>query len=183
MKQSPSWNANSRLATQETFRLLWNSKVHYRVHKSHHWSLSSARCSQSTSFHPIFLRSILKLSPYLHLCLPSYLLFRLFDQNFVCISHHSHACYLPRPPHSPWFYRPNNNFFIISVFILPSDQRQVLLSGHLPWGFRLKLCMPLSIVSGSVVSNWPLCEFWTCVWWFFWYTYFIPQFFETPDDG
>jgi hypothetical protein len=37
-------------------------------------------------------------------------------------------------------------------------------------------------VSGSVVSNWPLCEFWTCVLWFFWYTYFIPQFFETPDE-
>jgi hypothetical protein len=45
------------------------------------------------------------------------------------------------------------------------------------------LCCVCTQVSGSVVRNWPLCEFWTCVLWFFWYTYFIPQFFETPDDG
>jgi hypothetical protein len=29
------------------------------------------------------------------------------------------------------------------------------------------LCCVCSQVSGSVVSNWPLCEFWMCVLWFF----------------
>jgi hypothetical protein len=40
-------------------------------------------------------------------------------------------------------------------------------------------------VSGSVVSNWPLCEFCGHVYCDIWYIYIflIPQFFETPDDG
>jgi hypothetical protein len=36
--------------------------------------------------------------------------------------------------------------------------------------------------SGSVVSNWPLCEFCGRVYCDIWYIFLIPQFFETPDD-
>jgi hypothetical protein len=39
------------------------------------------------------------------------------------------------------------------------------------------LCCVCTQVSGSVVSNWPLCKFWTCVLWFFGIYIFIPQFF------
>ena len=33
MQQSPSWEANWFGASQEIPRILWNSKVHYRIHK------------------------------------------------------------------------------------------------------------------------------------------------------
>jgi hypothetical protein len=50
---------------------LWNRKVHYRVHKSRHWTLSWASRIQFAPSIPVSLRFILMLSSHLCLGLPT----------------------------------------------------------------------------------------------------------------
>jgi hypothetical protein len=48
---SPSWEATSCAVTPERPSILWNSKVHYRVH----WSLSAARTIQPVPPHHTYI--------------------------------------------------------------------------------------------------------------------------------
>jgi len=64
MEQSPSWEANQFSASH----ILWNPRVHYRIHKSRQTWPSSI---QSITSHPTSWRPILILSSHLCLGLPS----------------------------------------------------------------------------------------------------------------
>ena len=72
MEQSPSWEANGFLTSQEIPRILWNPKVHYRIYKCPPPVLILSQLD------PTSWRSILMQSSHLRLGLPS----SLFPSGF-----------------------------------------------------------------------------------------------------
>ena len=79
---SPSWEANQFSASPEIPHILQNPKVHYRIHKYPHLSLSLASSIQSTPPHPTSWKSICILSSHLRLGLAS----GLFPSGFPTIT-------------------------------------------------------------------------------------------------
>ena len=71
MEQSPSWEANRFSASQEIPRILWNPKVHYRIHKCPPTVLILSQLDPAHTPPPTSWRSILILSSDLRLGLPS----------------------------------------------------------------------------------------------------------------
>jgi hypothetical protein len=87
--------------------------------RERHWSLSWARCIQSTTSHPISLRSILILSCHLHLPLPNGLIPSGFPiKIFLCMFHVSHTCYMPRLSHANLFDHTNNVWWNVQFMTL-----------------------------------------------------------------
>ena len=99
MQHSPSWEANRFSASQEIPRILWNPKVHYRIHKCPPPVPILMNSTQSIPSHPTSWRSILILSSHLRLGFPS----GLFPSGFptktlyapllspisaTCLTHH-----------------------------------------------------------------------------------------------
>ena len=87
MEQSPSWEANRFSAGQEILHILWNLKVHYRIHKCQ-LSLSWASSIQSIPPHPTSWRSVLILSSHLCLGLLSGIFTLHFSLRNSCMNSH-----------------------------------------------------------------------------------------------
>ena len=67
MEQSPCWGASTSTAIQEISRILWNPKVHYRIHKSTTPLPILSHTDPVHVSHPTSVISIWILSSYLSL--------------------------------------------------------------------------------------------------------------------
>jgi hypothetical protein len=90
IQQSPSSEANQFSASQEIPRILWNPKVHYRIHKCPPPVPILSQLDPVHTPHPTSWRFILILSSHLRLGLPS----GLFHSGF-----HNKIMYTPSSPH------------------------------------------------------------------------------------
>jgi hypothetical protein len=104
MKQSPSWESNRFIASQEISRILWNPKAHNAFIIARHLSLYSASPIQSIPPHPTSRRSTLILSSHLRLGLP----IGLFPSGFPTKTLYTPLFSPNRPSHSSRFYHPHN---------------------------------------------------------------------------
>jgi hypothetical protein len=108
------------LTSQETPRLLPNSwTIHYHVHKSPPLvpilSQTNPIHNPTTYSFNIHFNNIFPPTPRsFEWSLP----FRFTNQNCVCISHSSRACYISHPSHPPWFDHPNDIWRSVRVMKL-----------------------------------------------------------------
>ena len=109
IQHSPSSEANPFSASQAIPRILWNPKVHCRIHKFQPpvpiLSQLDPAHSPTSHFLKIHLNIILP-------CMPGSpkwsLTLRFPHQNPIHASTFPHTRYIPRPSHSSRFYHPNN---------------------------------------------------------------------------
>jgi hypothetical protein len=116
MEQSTSWEANRFSPSHEIPRILWNPKVHYRIHK----------CPPPgpilSQLDPIHTPTSLFLKIHLNNILSSTtgspkwsLSFRFPQRNPVYASPLPHTPYMPRPSYYSRFYHPNNIWWAVQI--------------------------------------------------------------------
>ena len=108
MEQSRSQEANRFSARQEIPSIVWNRKVHYRIHKSPPPVPVLTRAIQSTPpshFLWIYLNIIISSTPVSS----KWSVFLRFPHQIpVYTSSFPYTCYVTYPSHSSWFDHPNN---------------------------------------------------------------------------
>jgi len=134
MQQSPSWEANRFSASQEIPRILWNPKVHYRIHKC------PPPAPILSQLDPVYTLTFQFLKIHLNITLPSTpgspkwsLTLRFPHQSPVYVSSLHHALYMVRSSHSSRFYHSNN------IWLLCLSYFKSCWNGDLSQGRRL-LC-------------------------------------------
>ena len=127
MVQSPSCEANWFSTSQEIPRILWNPKVHYRIHKCPPpVPILSQLNPVHTPPHPTSWKSILILTSHLRLVLQSGLLPSDFPTKTLYTPLLSlHTRYMPHPSHSSRFYHPHNTGRAVQNKILTIKRKQI----------------------------------------------------------
>jgi len=124
--------------------------------RARHWSLSWAGYIQSTTSHPLYLISILILSPHLCVGLSSGL-FKFSNQNIVCISHVSHACYMPHLCNSSWILRliskkQDVRIWTCCIWLGMGTSGELLWRRKFNFGFHKR--------ARKFLTNWVAINFW-----------------------
>jgi len=109
MEHKLSWETNWFAASQEIPRIILNTKVHYRIHKSLTLVLILSRLNPVHALTSHFLKIQLNIILPSKLRSPKWSLsVRFPHQNPVYTSTLPHTCYVPRTAHSSQFYHPND---------------------------------------------------------------------------
>jgi len=148
-EQSPSWEQITSSATQEIRSVLWNPKVHYRIHKSlpivHVVSeKNSIHAAQShfsmTRFNIIIPSTLWSLKLLLSI--------RFLDQCPVYISSLPHTCHVPRPYLSSRLVRSADHkvrpYVVFSILLIPWTA-QAQISFPAPYSRKISVYIPPSI--------------------------------------
>ena len=111
MEQSPSWEANLSLASQEIPRILWNQNVHYRIHKRPSPVPILSQLDPAHTY-PSHLLKICFILPSTLRSSKWFVYFRSPHQTPVCTSPVLHTCHLHRALHSSSSDHQINIFYV-----------------------------------------------------------------------